>query len=306
MRGLDDMYVFKTVVDHGGLSAAGRHLHVPKSTLARRIVELEGRLRAPLFHRGARRFVLTTFGRECYEQCSKVVAEADKVFAMADRIRDVPAGSLHVICPPLLGEVLIEQLAAEFAIAAPEVRLHLEATTSVYDPRSVSADLVIYAAFEKLPDADVVARKIFTSEFALVAHPRALAGAPPIVTPEALKHFDCLGLGPKSSEWIWRLKHGRETRMVPFQPRFSTTQLSALRQAARQGLGIAALPLLLCAEDIEHGRLVRVLEGWEPPPVTIFAIYPSGRALTTAARRFLDLMIKRLPHISHRSQDRRQ
>jgi DNA-binding transcriptional LysR family regulator len=79
--------------------------------------------------------------------------------------------------------------------------------------------------------------------------------------------------------------------------------LSALRQAARQGLGIAALPLLLCAEDIETGRLVRVLEGWEPPPVTIFAIYPSGRALTTAARRFLDLMIKRLPHVSHRSRD---
>jgi len=65
MHGLDEMYLFRSVVDCGGLSAAGRRLGIAKSTVARRIADMEIRLGLPLFHRGTNRFALTNFGAEC-------------------------------------------------------------------------------------------------------------------------------------------------------------------------------------------------------------------------------------------------
>ncbi|MCZ3378405.1 LysR substrate-binding domain-containing protein [Rhizobium sp. AG207R] len=297
MKGLDELYTFKMVVDCGGISQASRRLDVPKSTLARRLGDLEKRLGVPLFHRGPRRFVLTSFGRECYDQCSRVVRETDKVFEMADRAANVVAGSLHVVCPPLLGSIIIEQLAAEFVDAAPKVRLHLEETAWLLDPRLVAADLVIHAAFEPLPDIDVIARKVASTPYRLVARPSVFGGRAPPTAPDELAGVDSLGFGPYSTSWAWLLRRGKETRRVTFEPRFSTTQLSALITAVMRGVGVAALPTALCEDQVQGGELVEILSEWSPPAADIYVVYPSRRTLTVAARQFLTLIEKRLPTI---------
>ena len=293
MHGLDDMYVFKCVMDCGGVSAAGRRLSVPKSTIARRLADLEKRLGVPLFHRGSRTFAPTNFGTECYESCAKMALEADKILAMADRSRQKPAGLLHVICPPVLGSTWVEALAAEFAAAAPDVRLHLEETVGVFDPRAAQADLIVYPSFGPLHDAAIVARKIFTSPYMLVANPELFKSRTMPPDPQSLKMIKCAGLGSRGSDWAWVLRRGREVAKFCFEPSFSTTSLSALLEAARRGLGVASLPTLLCEDDLSTGRLIRVLEDWSPQPVSVFAIYPSHRALSVAARQFLDLLVER-------------
>ncbi|BCH22684.1 LysR family transcriptional regulator [Mesorhizobium sp. L-8-10] len=305
MKGLDELYTFKMVVDCGGISPASRRLNLPKSTLARRLNDLEKRLGVPLFHRGPRQFVLTSFGRECYGQCSRVVRETDRVFEMADRVARMPAGFLHVVCPPLLGTLIVEQLAAEFVDAAPKVRLHLEETAWLLDPRLVSADLVIHAAFEPLPDLDVIARRVASTPYVLVAHPSVLAGRNAPAEPDDLAEFDCIGFGPKSTAWGWRLRKGKETSRVEFEPRFSTTQLTALMTAVGRGIGIASVPITLCEQDIRSGELVHVLSEWNPSPADIYAVYPSRRALTVAAEQFLRLIEDRLPRLLGHNEARR-
>ena len=65
---LDDLYLFKQVVDCNGISSASRHLGIAKSTLSRRINALESRLGVKLFHHSPRQFQLTHFGIACYEK----------------------------------------------------------------------------------------------------------------------------------------------------------------------------------------------------------------------------------------------
>lgn len=298
MRGLDDLYLFKSVVDHSGFGAVSRRLHLPKSTVARRIAELERQLGSPLLHRGGRRFALTAFGQECYAHCIKLAEQADGIFALADRNAAEPSGSLHVICPPMLGHMFIEQWAVEFSEIAPKVHLHLDATTAIFDPRAVSADMIIYGALSGLPDSDLTAKKLLTTPYGLVASPQCMARQPPISNPQALTQCDCLGFGSKTMDWRWTLIKGRKTESVRFVPRFSSTQLSALHTAALQGLGIAALPLPGCEAQLADGRLVRVLPEWNPPDANIFALFPSRRALSAAASQFLDYITVRLRAIS--------
>ncbi|CBS89212.1 LysR substrate-binding domain-containing protein [Azospirillum lipoferum] len=297
MHGLDDMYLFKCVVEAGGLSPAGRRLGMPKSTLARRIGELEERLGLKLFHRGTRQFTLTNFGVECFDHCKTIASEADKLLVMAERARHSPTGFLHVVCPPVLGSVLVETLAAEFLATAPGVRLHLEESFGIFDPRGVQADLVIFPSFTPLPDAALVARKILTSPYILVAHREFVAENGHPGDPADLKSMSCLGLGSRSSDWVWTLTRGDRTTAVRFEPRFSTTLPTALLQAVHRRLGIASLPEALCLKDIGTGDLVRVLGDWFPQPVTIYAIYPNNRTLTVAARQFIDLLMLRSPDI---------
>ncbi|MDH7794156.1 MULTISPECIES: LysR substrate-binding domain-containing protein [unclassified Beijerinckia] len=298
MRGLDDLYLFKFVVDNGGFAAVSRRLHQPKSTVARRIAELERQLGSPLLHRGSsKRFALTAFGQECYAHCVKLAEQADGIFALADRNAAEPSGSLHVICPPLLSHMFIEQWAVEFAEIAPKVHLHLDATTAIFDPRAVAADMIIYGALSELPDSDLTAKKLLTTPYGLVASPGCAARQPLISDPQGLTKCDCLGFGSKTMDWRWSLTKGRKTESVRFAPRFSSTQLSALHTASLRGLGIAALPLPGCEDQLADGRLVRILPEWSPPDANIFALFPSRRALSAAASQFLDFVTMRLREV---------
>lgn len=295
MNGLDDMYLFRKVVECGGISATSRRLGLAKSTLARRIGELETRLGLQLYHRDSRRFVLTSFGSECYQHCVRLANEADKVLALAERTRAQPTGVLHVICPPVIGSAIVDALAVEFAASVPDVRLHLEETMGIYDPRETLADFVIYPSFTALPDSTLVARKIMSSPYILAVRPDVLGVRPSPKEPDDLEDIPCIGLGSRGTEWKWRFRKGRQVQSYRFAPVFTTTLPSALLHAAMQGLGVASLPTALCRRAFDDGRLMPLLEDWVPDPVTLYAVYPSSRALTTAARQFLNLLLERLP-----------
>ena len=298
MRGLDDLYLFRSVVDCGGISAASRRYDIPKSTIARRLADLEASLGSQLFHRGARSFSLTNFGREIYAACDRFADEANRVLRLAEHNRQRPIGVLHVICPPVLGAEIIDALTADFAKAMPDIRLHLEEATGILDPGSAKADLVIVPSFGPLPDTANVARKLFTSPYTLVVHPDLLRrhGAP--AEPQEAGALPCLGLGDRTTDWRWVLRRDRQSVDVRFNPTFTTTTPSALRLAALRGLGIASLPTLLCQDDLADGNLVEVLSGWTPQPVEFFAVYPSKQSLNASARRFLNHLVEQLPRLA--------
>ncbi|MDI9690345.1 LysR family transcriptional regulator, partial [Burkholderia cenocepacia] len=64
---LNDLYLFVQAVDAGSMSAAARRLDLPKSTVSKRVAELERTLGARLVHRTSRSFRLTPVGAEFFE-----------------------------------------------------------------------------------------------------------------------------------------------------------------------------------------------------------------------------------------------
>jgi DNA-binding transcriptional LysR family regulator len=66
----------------------------------------------------------------------------------------------------------------------------------------------------------------------------------------------------------------------------------AAEVAARDG-GIVFEPAFIVGPEVRAGRLVPLLPDFVPPPVPIFAVYPSRKHLSAKVRAFVDFLVER-------------
>src|SRR6201987_2155052 len=123
MLDLNDFYYFVQVVDRGGVTAAGRTLRIPKSTLSHRILQLETNLGVRLLNRTSRRFGMTDAGGEFYRHAPTMLRHAELAeTAMRHRVRD-PAGIVR--CPAAIAtmQFAMRDIVADFLDRSPKVNI---------------------------------------------------------------------------------------------------------------------------------------------------------------------------------------
>ncbi len=88
---LNDLHLFVQAVDSGSFTAAARHLGIPKSTVSKRVAELEARLGVRLIQRTSRSFALTELGREFFQHAQASIIEAEMAEGIVRRHLAEPA-----------------------------------------------------------------------------------------------------------------------------------------------------------------------------------------------------------------------
>jgi len=91
------------------------------------------------------------------------------------------------------------------------------------------------------------------------------------------------------AEWRFR-RHGREST-VRFTPRLQLNDVEAMLNMARSGFGLARFMSYQVADDLREGRLVRLLQEWEPDPVPVQLVVPSARHVPARLRAFIDFAV---------------
>lgn len=296
MGTVDDLMLLIAVIEAGSFSGASRRTGIPKSRLSRRITELEAQLGVQLLNRGSRRFSVTEAGLSIHERSLKIKAEVDAISAIAqDRTRR-PTGTLRIACPAMISERLVSPYAVQFSASYPEVKVSLETSSGTFDPKIEHYDLSIHPAqSDNLADCSLVRQRLVTKEFRLVASPSVADAIGKVAHPKDLEASPGIGWWADGFAERWQLQNTRgETATFNISTRFSASSLSVIHKAALNGLGLARLPLAVCEPDLARGTLVLPLCDWHPPPVTIYALYPSQRSLTLAGRLFLGGLAKHL------------
>lgn len=295
MEQLDHMIAFVKVVEAGSFSEAARELDVPKSTLSRRIARLEERLGAQLLHRTTRTVHLTDLGAAYYERCRQIVEDIRDAEDSVKRLQSEPQGLLRVTGPSYNGNIAFAKLFTDFLMMYPKVELDLLLTNRVVDLVQEGFDVALRGG--RLQSSSLMARKLGANTHIVVASPDYLArrGTPQDV--EALASHDCLLRDTGGAQGTrWADVHGNFIRV---QGRMRADDIEILRHAAQQGLGLAMLPSPAVSEDLEAGRLVRVLEGVVEQQAGFYAIYPANRHLSAKVRAFVDFSAKHFSHLSH-------
>ncbi len=291
---LNDLYYFVQAVDHGGFAPAGRALGMPKSKLSRRIAMLEERLGVRLIQRSTRHFAATEIGRSYYDHCKAMLVEAEAAQEVIDASRAEPRGIVRVTCPVALLHVHVGPMLADFMARHPRVVVHLEATNRPVDVVSEAIDVAIRVRPPPLQDSDLAMRILADRGQCLVASPALIQRLGFPDSPADLDTWPSLGLGVAQQTHNWTLAGPDKAQAVVYHaPRFVTTDMIALRDAALAGVGVVQLPLLMVRDHLTRGTLVRVLPEWAPLREIIHAVFPSRRGLLPSVRMLIDYLASR-------------
>lgn len=285
-----EIEVFVRVVDLGGFSAAARAFNMTPSAVSKLVARLENRLGARLLNRSTRKLQLTAEGAAFYDRGLRILddmaaAEREVAAGAAPRGRlrinsNVPFG-IHYLLPLLPG----------FLAENPQVKVDVVLTDRVVDLIEERADIAIRTG--PLQESRLVARKLGDSTLIVVAAPQYLARHGEPKTLADLDKHNQLGFGFTRHIEGWPFIG--ETGSVATMSLSGNALVSdgeALRQMALSGLGLARLSSFHITPDIKAGRLVPVLEKYNPGDIeTMYAVYVGqGGHLPARVRAFLDYL----------------
>jgi DNA-binding transcriptional LysR family regulator len=148
MLNLNDLYYFVQVVDHKGFTAAARALKVPKSSLSRRVIELERQLSARLINRTSRNFAVSDVGQELFEHAVAMLAEARSAEDVVRRRVAEPSGPVRFTTVIAIAQFVLPDLLPRFMARFPRVWIIQHATDRMVDMFEENFDLAIRAHSE--------------------------------------------------------------------------------------------------------------------------------------------------------------
>ena len=125
MDRLGAMRLFAAVADAGSLSAAGRRLGMPLTTVSRKLAALEEDLGARLVTRSTRRLTLTEQGRQYLEACRRIIEELDAAEAQLSGTQGEPQGELAITAPVVFGRLHVLPVVSEFLSRYPRIDVRM-------------------------------------------------------------------------------------------------------------------------------------------------------------------------------------
>lgn len=287
MDRLYQMRLYIRVVETGSFSAVARELGTIQPTVSKQLTALEDHLGVRLLNRTTRQLSPTEAGRKYYERCKRILDEISDLESSLSDLQTRPTGMLRVHAAVAFGQLYMLPVMFKFRRLYPGLAIDLMLSDRYVDLIQEGVDVTI--RFGELRDSQLVARRIGGSTRVCVASPAYLRARGTPKSPGELFSHNCITYNYLfSNEWEFETAHGPTTVRVGGD--FRANSALTIRAAALEGIGIAHMPTMFVQEDIDNGRLVRVLEDYGPPAVDVHAIYPSARFLSSKVRLFLDFV----------------
>ena len=155
---LDDLYVFTEIASAGGLIRGAKRLGLPKSTVSRRLAQLERDVGAKLIDRDARHFEMTETGVAYAEQAQRMVDAYTEAQDFLSRRDAKPRGVLKVAMPADFAIFFLADAIASFIKTYPAITLDIDASPQVVDIIGDRFDLAVRMG--KLADSSLIAKPL--------------------------------------------------------------------------------------------------------------------------------------------------
>lgn len=284
----DKLRIFHAVAEAGSLTHAGETLGLSQSAVSRQVSALEESLKVPLFHRHARGLILTEQGERLLQTTRDIQGRITLAEAMLLEATHSPQGELRVTTTVGFGSTWLTPRLNAFIRTWPDIRLHLLLDDRELDLAMREADAAI--RLRAPVQGDLIQRKLFNVHYHLYASPAYIAqhGAPDSMA--GLDDHAIITYGtapPEIAQVNWLETIGRGPR-TPRRPVLTVNSIHGLAHAVESGIGIAALPDYMCADN---PALVRVLEELEGPRFETYFVYPEELRHSKRVAVFRDFLL---------------
>jgi DNA-binding transcriptional LysR family regulator len=291
--------VFIAIAEAGSLSAAGRRLGMPLTTVSRHLAALEDHVGVRLITRTTRDLVLTEAGRYYLDSCRRIIAELEAAERLVAGEQGEPQGELAMTAPVVFGRLHVLPIATEFLRAFPRVTVRLLLVDRVVDLLEEGLDVSLRIG--ALPDSSLIATRVGTIRHVTCASPTYLAerGAPS--SPRELADHDCISFTTLSSADRWVYAGGKAQQRIGVRPRLIVNTAEAAIDAARSGLGVTRVLSYQVAKDLADRSLRLILEDFEPEEIPVSLLHREDRLPQVKVQSFVAFAVPRLRKALSRS-----
>ena len=290
MDRLTSLTAFVRVVDAGGFSAAGRRLNMSTTMVSNHVQSLEDRLGARLLNRTTRKVSLTEVGKGYYDRCIQILADLEQADDIAGSQQSVPSGTLHIYTNTHIVQFL-SPVVAEFLASYPKVKIDLAIGERNVDMIEENIDLAVRMV--PPPDSSLIVRSLATWRHVLCcSHSYIEQHGKPMQLAD-LAERNCMRHAsyPFGDDWRFADRKGA-LASVKITGNLISNSGETLRLAALAGVGIWLAAGFLVHDDLEAGKLVRLLPEYRPVEFTMNAVYPHRHHLSAKVRTFIDLLVR--------------
>ncbi|MGO0790511.1 LysR substrate-binding domain-containing protein [Herbaspirillum seropedicae] len=256
---LPRMVIFSRVVEMGSFSGAASALGLSSSSVSQHISALEAAMGMTLLHRTTRKLSLTEAGQTFYANCARIVVLANEARQTAENLHKEVVGELRIATSSFMASEYLVPALEGLIQQYPKLRINIDVNDHNVDLMEKGVDIALRAGKAPGPE-DVFLAPL---ESVLCAAPVYLQRSAPIRTPEDLMGHEFMFFTPLGStmELGLRDRHGQQVQMR-LTPRISVNHTHSLHKLTLQGHGVARLLQTKVQEDLDAGRLQRVLPEW--------------------------------------------
>ncbi|MDP3276321.1 MAG: LysR family transcriptional regulator [Deltaproteobacteria bacterium] len=287
---IDDVSLFVHVLRAGSLTAAAAERGVPKSTVSRALTRLETELGAQLVRRSPRALKLTDLGQRFFDEVTPHVDALSQATQLVHQRVGRVEGTLRLSAAPDMAES-VANLVSRFCARYPKIRVEVDLSTRLVDFATDRVDVALRAT-DKVRDGSVVARKIASTKTGLYAAPSYLARKPAPRSFAELSEHDHVSFRPSAKTPMMLVDEQDNEYEFLSQGRIGGDQFVFIRAALRNGAGVGPLPEFFAREDVQEGRLVRVLPGLCVRSGNLFLVYPAAKHVPRAVAALRDMVLE--------------
>ena len=280
------METFVTVVDAGSFSAAARRLKLGQPAISKSIAQLEEHLGARLLLRSTRGLTPTDAGQQFYEHARRAIDEADRAEQAVRESSDGLSGRLRIGAAVTFARLHVLPALKSFLDQNPKLSIDI-----ILDDRSI--DLLEWGVdvalrMGTLDDSTMTAKRLLRGRRLVVGTPRYFAEAGIPTTPADLSQHQAIvySLRGGGESWSFSRNDGTEVAVL-VSGRVSASAAEGIRTAVLGHMGLAVASEWMFSPELADGTVQAVLTEWTLPPIDIWAVFPSGRMVTTKARAFV-------------------
>jgi DNA-binding transcriptional LysR family regulator len=216
------------------------------------------------------------------------VREAEQV---AERETVVPRGTIKLTTAVAFGVRHTAPAIAAFLTQYPDVRFDVSLSDRVVDLVEEGFDLGVRIG--AAGPGNLVARKLGETRIVPCASPAYLQARGAPSTPEELARRNCFTYEYVTPRDQWRFRGpAGEERVVRVGGNLHSNNGDLLAEVAALGAGIVFEPAFIVGPEVRSGRLVPLLQDFEPAPLPIYAVYPSRKHLSAKVRLFVEFLAR--------------
>ena len=292
MNRIEDYHAFVAIIEKRSLTAAAHHLRRSLQSVSRSLAALEHDIGVELIRRTTRRLSPTDAGLAFYRRLNAALAEIEAAKLETSNRRAQATGLLRIAGSTVFSPFYVVPALTEFLAAHPRVEVELELSDGYVDLIGEGYDLAIRIG--ELPDSTLKSKLLATSRRVVFSAPSYFAKNGRPQSPEDLLRHECIVRTAARDANAWPFKVNGRLVTVKAAGRLRTSGALAANEAAVRGLGIANAPLWQIRSLVDRGDAELILTGFEPPPISIHAVWPATRVLPARTQFFIEFLAKHL------------